>query len=230
MTRRLIAVATGGLLLLLALVVEAESPPHRPTLLVLGDSISAGYGIRVEEGWVALLQSRLQAQGYGYRVVNASVSGETTAGGLARLPRALQLHRPKIVIIELGGNDGLRGLPLGVIRKNLETMILACRSASALVLLVGMRMPTNYGSQYVAGFHASYQDLSKRYATPLVPFILEGVALDGRLMQSDGIHPTAAAQRRLLDNIWPVLKPLLGASPTVDARTHSMIAATVPGR
>ncbi len=167
---------------------------------------------------MALLQSRLAQQGYGYRVINASVSGETTAGGLARLPRALELHHPKIVIIELGGNDGLRGLPLEVIRRNLEAMIVASRSSGALVLLIGMRMPANYGATYVNGFQDNYKRLSKRLATPLVPFLLEGVALDGRLMQWDQLHPTAEAQSRLLDNVWPVLKSLLGARRTADAR------------
>jgi acyl-CoA thioesterase-1 len=214
-----------GLLLAAALAAPAASTSKSPTLLVLGDSISAGYGIQIEEGWVALLQGRLREQGYGYQVVNASVSGETTAGGLARLPRALRLHEPRIVIIELGGNDGLRGLPLAMIRKNLERMIVASRSAGALVLLVGVRMPVNYGAQYTAGFHANYQDLAKRYRTPLVPFILEGVALDQRLMQADGIHPTAAAQRQLLDNVWPVLRPLLGASKKADARAQATASA-----
>lgn len=205
-------------LLVTALGAWADAPANPPKLLVLGDSISAGYGIRIEEGWVALLASRLREQGYGYQVVNASVSGETTAGGLARLPRALNLHNPGIVVIELGGNDGLRGLPLDTIRRNLERMILAARSSGAKVLLIGMRMPSNYGPQYVTGFFANYQELAKRYATPLVPFIMEGVALDGRLMQADGVHPTAAAQKRLLDNVWPVLKPLLGAPRKADAR------------
>jgi acyl-CoA thioesterase-1 len=217
MTHRLIAT---GLLLFTALATSSGSAPSMPALLVFGDSVSAGYGIRIEEGWVALLQSRLQNQGYGYRVVNASVSGETTAGGLARLPRALQLHRPKIVVIELGGNDGLRGLPLAEVRKNLEAMMRAARASGAKVLLIGMRLPPNYGGPYVDSFQATYGDLSKHYSVPLVPFLLEGVALDGRLMQPDGIHPTAAAQPRLLDNVWPVLKPLLRppqptqASPT----------------
>ncbi len=195
----------------------------------MGDSISAGYGIRIEEGWVALLQSRLREQGYVYQVVNASVSGETTSGGLARLPRALDIHKPKIVILELGGNDGLRGLPLDVIRKNLESMIRASRSAGSLVLLVGMRMPSNYGAPYVQGFRANYQDLAKRYSVPFVSFILEGVALDGHLMQSDGIHPTAPAQRRLLDNVWPVLKPLLGAPKRADARGRDAVVPMSAG-
>jgi len=199
------------MLLVSALAAWSASPPRVPTLLVFGDSVSAGYGIRVDEGWVALLQSRLRTQGYGYRVVNASVSGETTAGGLARLPRALGLHRPKIVVIELGGNDGLRGLPLAEVRRNLDGMIRTARAGGARVLLIGMRLPPNYGGPYVDGFHAVYGDLAKRYALPLVPFLLEGVALDATLMQPDGIHPTAAAQPRLLDNVWSVLKPMLGA-------------------
>jgi acyl-CoA thioesterase-1 len=225
----LLRLVVTGLLLLATLCAEAASPSRQPTLLVFGDSISAGHGIRIEEGWVALLQSRLQGQGYGYRVVNASVSGETTAGGLARLPRALDLHHPKIVIIELGGNDGLRGLPLEMIRKNLEHMILAARSSGALVLLVGMRMPTNYGAPYVSGFHAIYPKLARRYAVPLVPFLLEGVALDGRLMQADGIHPTAPAQRRLLDNVWPVLRPLLGAPKKADAKAGATTTTMISG-
>jgi acyl-CoA thioesterase-1 len=204
-------------LLVTALGSWADAPANPPKLLVLGDSISAGYGIRIEEGWVALLESRLREQGYGYQVVNASVSGETTTGGLARLPRALTLHKPRIVVLELGGNDGLRGLPLNAIRRNLERMILAARASGAKVLLIGMRMPSNYGPQYVDGFMANYRDLARRYATPLVPFIMEGVALDARLMQADGVHPTAAAQKRLLDNVWPVLKPLLGAPRKADA-------------
>ncbi len=216
-------------LLVTALGAWADAPANPPKLLVLGDSISAGYGIRIEEGWVALLESRLREQGYGYQVVNASVSGETTTGGLARLPRALALHKPRVIVLELGGNDGLRGLPLNAIRRNLESMILAARSSGAKVLLIGMRMPANYGPQYVSGFIANYQDLAKRYATPFVPFIMEGVALDGRLMQADGIHPTAAAQRRLLDNVWPVLKPLLGTPPKADARPQAAHASMSSG-
>lgn len=162
-------------------------------------------------------------------MVNASVSGETTSGALARLPRALGLHKPKIVILELGGNDGLRGLPLDGIRKNLEGMIRTSRSAGSLVLLVGMRMPSNYGPQYVQGFHATYQELAKQYAVPLVSFILDGVALDDRLMQSDGIHPTAPAQSRLLDNVWPVLKPLLGAPKRADATNRDAVVPMTAG-
>ncbi len=187
----------------------AGTAPAGPSILVLGDSLSAGYGLRVEQGWVALLQRRLDAEGYGYRTVNASVSGETTGGGLARLPRALERHRPDIVIIALGGNDGLRGLPVGELRGNLESMIRASRAAGARVLLAGMRIPTNYGPQYTEKFFSTYAELARSQKVALVPFFLEGVALRDDLFQDDGIHPNAAAQPLLLGNVWPVLEPLL---------------------
>jgi acyl-CoA thioesterase-1 len=180
-----------------------------PTILVFGDSISAAYGLRLEEGWVSLLQRKLAAQGYEYRVVNASVSGETTGGGRARLARALQLHHPAIVILELGGNDGLRGLPAGEIRSNLQAMIALAQAAGTRVLLIGMRMPINYGPLYTQQFHAVFVDLARQHRLAFVPFLLEGVALDPALMQPDGIHPNAPAQTRLLDTLWPALKPLL---------------------
>lgn len=180
-----------------------------PRILVFGDSIGAAYGISVEDGWVALLQRKLTSQEYGYRVVNASLSGETTGGGAARLSRALELHRPAIVILELGGNDGLRGLPLSEVRANLDSMIRKARAAGARVLIVGMRMPPNYGPAYAEKFHALYADLARRYRAPLVPFLLEKVALDSSLMQADGIHPNARAQPTLLDTLWPALQPLL---------------------
>jgi acyl-CoA thioesterase-1 len=180
-----------------------------PTILVFGDSISAAYGIRVEEGWVALLQKKLTAQGYGYRVVNASVSGETTAGGATRLARSLELHRPAIVILELGGNDGLRGLPLSEVRTNMESMIQKARASGARVVIAGMRIPPNYGPTYTQKFHAVFTDLAARYRLPLVPFLLHEVALDASLMQADGIHPSARAQPILLDTLWPKLEPLL---------------------
>lgn len=180
-----------------------------PTILVFGDSISAAYGIEVGDGWVALLQKKLASQGYGYRVVNASVSGETTGGGSVRLARALELHRPAIVILELGGNDGLRGLPLTEVRANLDSMIRKARDAQAGVLIAGMRMPPNYGPAYAEKFHALYTELAQRHRAPLVPFLLEGVALDSSLMQADGIHPNERAQPMLLDTLWPALQPLL---------------------
>jgi acyl-CoA thioesterase-1 len=170
-----------------------------PTILVLGDSLSAAYGIRLEQGWVALLQGRLKAKGYGHRVVNASASGETTGGALARLPRALDRHRPAVVIIELGGNDGLRGLPIADVRANFESLIRLSREAGAKVLLVGMRIPPNYGPAYTG----------RRHQLPLVPFFLDGIALDDSLMLEDGLHPNAAAQPKLLEQVWRPLAPLL---------------------
>ncbi len=176
---------------------------------MLGDSLSAAYNIRLEQGWVALLQGRLKAQGYGHRVVNASASGETTGGALARLPRALELHRPAVVIVELGGNDGLRGLPIADVRRNFESLIRLSSAAGAKVLLVGMRIPPNYGPAYTKAFHELYGELARRHELPLVPFFLDGIALDDSLMLEDGLHPNAAAQPKLLDQVWPQLKPLL---------------------
>jgi acyl-CoA thioesterase-1 len=179
------------------------------TILVFGDSLSAAHGIRPEQGWVALLDARLKAQGYGYEVANASVSGETSSGGLERLPRALKLHQPGIVILELGANDGLRGLPLGSARDNLAQMVRLAQASGARVLLVGIRMPPNYGRRYADDFVRVFPDVANQYHLPLVPFLLAGVALDPELMQEDGLHPNARAQPQLLDNVWPYLKPLL---------------------
>ena len=181
----------------------------KPVILVLGDSLSAGYGIPVEQGWVARLQKRLDAEGYGYTVVNASVSGETTVGGLERLPRALAKHAPAVVIIELGGNDGLRGLPVSELRANLEALVAASRKSGAEALLAAIRMPPNYGPQYTERFYAVYESIAREQKVPWVPFFLEGVALREDLFQDDGIHPDLEAQPILLDNVWPVLEPLL---------------------
>lgn len=188
-------------------LVQAASAPN--TLLVLGDSLSAGYGVKVDATWVALLEQRLAKQGYGYRVINASISGETTGGARSRLPRALELHKPAVVIIELGGNDGLRGLPLKQVRGNFEYLIETSQAARAKVVLVGMRMPPNYGAEYANSFHALYGELAKKYDVPVVDFFLDGVALDDTLMQADGIHPNATAQPKLLDNLWPALSKVL---------------------
>ncbi|MBS1235721.1 MAG: esterase [Proteobacteria bacterium] len=185
------------------------SAARAPSILVVGDSLSAGYGIELRDGWVTLLQQRLTRQGYPHTVVNASISGDTTAGGRARLPDALKRHRPQIVILELGGNDGLRGLSLRETRANLDAMIKAAQTAGAQVLLVGIHLPPNYGPDYTGKFHAIYHDLARIHNTALVPFLLDGVALTPGLMQPDGIHPRAAAQPRLLDNVWPSLEPLL---------------------
>ena len=179
------------------------------TVLVFGDSLSAAYGLRPEQGWVTLLGQRLQAQGYGYQVVNASVSGETTSGGLARLPRALQLHRPGLVVLELGANDALRGLPVSETRGNLARLIELSRASGARVLLVGIRIPPNYGPRFANDFAAIYPQLAQQYHLPLVPFLLEKVALDPARMQPDGMHPNAAGEPPVLDTLWPYLKPLL---------------------
>jgi acyl-CoA thioesterase-1 len=179
------------------------------TVLVLGDSLSAGYGLKPAQGWVALLEKRLQAQGYEYRVVNASISGETSEGGLQRLPRALEMHKPEIVIVELGANDGLRGLPLALTRDNISRIVATAGQAGARVLLVGMRLPPNYGPRYTNDFMAMYREIATASHVALVPFLLQSVALKPALMQADGLHPTAQAQPALLDTVWPVLLPLL---------------------
>jgi acyl-CoA thioesterase-1 len=198
------------ILWLAAVSANADTPAQAPTILVFGDSISAGYGLaRVEQGWVALLQAKLREQGYGYAVVNASVTGETTAGGLARLPRALSLHHPALVILELGGNDGLRALPVDQMRANLSRMIELSAAAGAQVLLLGMRIPPNYGPQYTAQFSQAYADLAHDQHLPVVPFLLKDVALKADLMQADGIHPNESGQPHLLDSVWPTLAPLL---------------------
>jgi acyl-CoA thioesterase-1 len=190
-------------------LAHAAGAAPAPSILVVGDSLSAGYGIEMRNGWVTLLQQRLTKQGYLHAVVNASISGDTTAGGRTRLPAALKRHRPQIVILELGGNDGLRGLSLRETRANLDAMIKAAQSAGAQVLLVGIHLPPNYGPDYTGKFRAIYRDLAHTYSLAFVPFLLEGVALTPGLMQPDGIHPRAAAQPRLLDNVWPYLEPLL---------------------
>jgi acyl-CoA thioesterase-1 len=198
-----------GILLWALLSPSAWAAAAPPTILVMGDSLSAGFGIDLRDGWVNLLTQRLRRQGYPHAVVNASISGETTAGGRSRLPEALRRHRPAVVIIELGANDGLRGLSLAQTRANLTAMIRAAQGAEARVLLVGIHLPPNYGPEFTAKFRAVYADLVGEFEIPYVPFLLEGVALTPGLMQADGLHPRAAAQPRLLDNVWPYLEPLL---------------------
>jgi acyl-CoA thioesterase-1 len=197
------------LALFVLIVASASAHAETPLILVFGDSISAGYGLALEQGWVELLKTRLKSQGYGYQVVNASVSGETTAGGLARLPRALELHHPSIVILELGGNDGLRALPIAQMRANLTQMVNLSTAVGAKVLLLGMRMPPNYGPQYTEQFAMVFSDLAAEKKTPVVPFLLTDIALSPSLLQNDDIHPNALGQPILLDNVWPTLKPLL---------------------
>lgn len=195
--------------ILLASLLLAALPAFAGTVLVWGDSLSAGYGLRPSQAWPALLERRLQESKPPYRVVNASISGETTAGALTRLPGLLEKHRPSVVVIELGGNDALRGLTPAQLRGNLEKMVVASQKAGAKVLLLGIDVPPNYGPAYRQRLRQTYAALAKQYNVPLLPFLLEGVALKPNLMQADGLHPTAAAQPQVLDNVWPLLKPLL---------------------
>lgn len=181
----------------------------QPVVLIVGDSLSAGYGLAIQDNWPSLLQERLAEASYPHRVVNASISGDTTSGGLARLPRALERNSPSIVLIGLGGNDGLRAIPIPEFRRNLARMIQLSQAAGAKVLLAGVHIPPNYGPDYTSAFHGVYHELAQEYGTGLIPFILEGVALNPDLMQEDGIHPTAAAQPVIVNNVWPALEPLL---------------------
>jgi len=181
------------------------------TIVVVGDSLSSGYGIAAEQSWVAMLEDRLQAEGYGYQVVNASIAGDTTAGGLARLPRLLELHDPRLVVIELGGNDGLRGQPLATLRDNLTKMIELSRQSGAEVVLAGIQIPPNYGPAYTQALAAVYPELAQRHGATLIDFLLENVALNRELMQPDGIHPNGAGQEVVFANVWRVLKDLLTA-------------------
>lgn len=180
------------------------------TILVYGDSLSAAYGLAQDAGWETLLQARLKQKGMNYTVVNASISGETTSGGATRIAAALRAHRPKLVIVALGANDGLRGLPLAQMRANLARIVRASQKASSRVLLVGMRLPPNYGETYTRQFARVYADIAREHRTALVPFLLEGMAERREMFQPDNIHPTADAQPLLLENVWRALAPLLG--------------------
>jgi acyl-CoA thioesterase-1 len=204
--RRVLLVCFALALLPGALATSAES---QRVILVLGDSLSAAYGIDLEKSWVSLLQRRLRQSKPDYRVVNASISGETTRGGLARVAETLAAHAPEIVIVELGGNDGLRGIDLETTRHNLETIVGDCLQAGAEVLLLAMELPPNYGPSFINGFRGIYTSIAEQERVKLVPFFLQGVAGDPALMQADGIHPQAEAQPKLLDNVWPYLEPLL---------------------
>ena len=188
------------------------------TVLVIGDSLSAGYGIEVDQSWTTLLQSRLQSQGYEYRVVNASISGDTTEGGASRIAAALDNFSPQLVILELGGNDGLRGIPTDRMKDNLTSIIEASQTTGASVIMLGIRIPTNYGARYTAAFEAVYRDLAEQHRIPWVEFFMEGVALNKELMQEDGIHPNAEAQSLLLDNAWPVVSEALASRAVNQAR------------
>jgi len=195
-----------AVLLLLGL---APLPAAARTLLVVGDSLSAAYGMDVGSGWVTLLAKRLEREKLDYQVVNASLSGDTTANGLARLPRLLAAHQPAIVIIELGGNDGLRGLALEQMKHNITAMVTKARARHARVLLVGMQLPPNYGNRYTQRFRRVYREIAAEQQVGLAPFLLDGIATNGALMQPDGIHANAKAQSKMLENVWPHLLPLL---------------------
>jgi acyl-CoA thioesterase-1 len=208
--RRCLARLLGAALLALANGTGAAAAATAPVVLVVGDSISAGYGLPAGAGWATLLQRRLVAERYPHAVVNASISGDTTAGGLARLPDLLARHHPAVTIIELGGNDGLRGTRVDAMRQNLDAMTQLAQQAGSRVVIVGMRMPPNYGPAYVQRFDATIGEVARSRKAALVPFIFEGFGDNEALFQADRIHPVAAAQPQLLDTIWPVLKPLLG--------------------
>lgn len=180
-----------------------------PTILVYGDSLSAAYRLKKSQGWVALLQKKLAAQHYKYTIINASISGETTSGGLSRLTNTLAKTKPNIIIIELGANDGLRGLPVKEMKANLDAIIKQSKKINAKVLLIGMKIPPNYGPQYTEAFSDAYLQLSQQHQVALVPFMLDNIAAKPTLIQDDGLHPNALAQSMLLDNIWPTLQQLL---------------------
>ncbi len=190
---------------LFSTLVQAEAP----VILVFGDSLSAAYGMPAERGWVNLLQRRLAERNYPHRIVNASISGETTSGGLSRLPAALQQHRPALIILELGANDGLLGQPPMILAHHLAQMIELSQQAGAKVLLAEMRIPPNYGPLYTQKFQAAFGELAEKYAISLIPFLLNGVAGNPALTQDDGLHPRAEAQARILENVWPTLEAVL---------------------
>ena len=198
--------------LALALATGVQAQPRAPVILVVGDSLSAEYGLARGSGWVALLDQRLRSEKLNAQVVNASISGDTTSGGRSRLPALLKQHVPRVVVLELGANDALRGLPVAMTQDNLAGMVRAAKATGAKVLLAGMQMPPNYGKRYADDFAALFAATAQREGVALVPFLLKGVADAPNaeaLFQADRIHPTAAAQPRMLDNIWPALRPLL---------------------
>ncbi|RVU29746.1 arylesterase [Neptunomonas marina] len=194
---------------LILLSVIVSSSVQARTLLVLGDSLSAAYGIDPAKGWVALLDARLKQSYDDITVVNASISGETTQGGLTRLPALLERHQPQWIVLELAANDGLRGTPLRIIEKNLEHLLDMSTQAGAQPIIVGIQLPPNYGPSYTRKFYNLFSELADEYGIPRVPFLLEGVALNHDLMQADGLHPTAEAQPILLENVWPYIKPMI---------------------
>lgn len=200
------------LLLLCSRLTAAEPASPTANILVVGDSLSAAYGLDVQQGWVSLLDARLRQLGYAYRVVNASISGDTSAGGRSRLKAALERSKPSLVLIELGANDGLRGQSTTQLQDNLRAMIASCRAAGAQPVLLEMRIPSNYGAAYTTAFSRSFAAVAEDTATPMVPFFMAAFAGDPSAFQADGIHPGAAAQAPMLDAVWAVLQPLLGAA------------------
>jgi acyl-CoA thioesterase-1 len=196
-------------LLLLAVLTIPLGWGAERTLVVVGDSLSSGYGLAAGQSWVSMLEQRLDEQGYGYTVVNASISGDTSAGGRARLPQLLERHAPAIVILELGGNDGLRGQPIAELRSNLDAMLDMVEATGAQAVLAGIRIPPNYGSAYTESLAAVYTELAEAHGVPLLEFMLDGVALNPSLMQADGIHPNAEGQQIILENVWSVLDDVL---------------------
>lgn len=192
-----------GALILCSFSVQAKN------ILVMGDSLSAAYGLQTEQGWVALMAQRSASEGYELNIANGSISGETTSGGMARLPDLLERYEPSIVLLQLGANDGLRGTPLQLIEKNLNGLTDLIVESGALPMIVGVQLPPNYGPRYTQAFFEMYADIAEERKLPLVPFLLEGVAMDWSLMQSDGLHPTAEAQPMILDTVWAVLQPIL---------------------
>ena len=217
MIKALISVVYAALLLTqtsVALAQETPSipPPTQPSILIFGDSLSAAYGIGEDEGWVTLLAERLKQGNSKLQVINGSVSGETTTGGRARLPSLLERYAPTYVLIELGGNDGLRGLPLALMRENLTEMITLSKASGATVLIAGMQIPPNYGPRYTEPFYAQYAELAEEFDLYLIPFLIDGIPQQPALMQADGIHPKAEAQSMILDNVWPVLREAMSAT------------------
>lgn len=194
--------------LLLLISVHAHGT-EVPTVLVFGDSLSAGFGIDVDQSWAALLQTRLQDQGYEHRVVNASISGDTTESGAARIGQALKTFSPSLIILELGGNDGLRGIPPVRMKGNLEKIVNSSKDSGAAVVLLGIRIPPNYGQRYIEDFDSTYREVADELDVPWIEFFMDGVALNEELMQADGIHPNAQAQPILLENAWPIISEAL---------------------
>lgn len=209
-----------GIVLLLTSLTSQAATSEKKTLLVYGDSISAAYGLEIDQGWVSLLQKKLNDGLPQWQVTNLSISGETSAGGLSRLPAALDRYNPDLVLLELGANDGLQGVPLDAMHRNFQQMLALLKKRNIPVLLFEMHIPPNYGPVYTKGFNAIYQQLSEEFSVPIMPFFMEGIAGVPELNQPDGIHPVAGAQQKLLDNVWPVLEPYLIGETKAEEKTE----------